>query len=610
MNAAHLRTFLWLRWRLRVNQLRKGGIANAVILAVLAVAAVVLAVGMFVGGLLGGYFGLLKASPELRLLIWDGVVIAFLFSWSVGLLTELQRTDALTLERFLHLPVSPAGVFLINYLSSLVTLTTVLFVPAMAGLLLGQLLDGRPAVLLGFPLLASFVLAVTALTYLFQGWLARLMSNPRRRRTVIVFVTLGFILVFQLPNLLNVVVRPWDRGPGDAATWRNTEKQEAEKALGEGRLKTDEYNRRVQEIDREYRERDRQSDLRQWDEAGRIARLVNTVLPPGWLPLGAAGLPEGSVVPALLGTAGLTLIGGLCLWRAYRSTLRLYTGWDSAGVRRSEPVAAAARSDRTPVIEWRFPWVSEYASAVAAAGLRSLTRAPEAKMMLVAPVIMVVVFAGLVLSNSAKIPESVRPLMAVGAAAMVSLTGIQLVGNQFGYDRAGFRAFVLSPAPRREILLGKNLAIAPLILGLGVFVATLVGCAYPMRPDHYPATAAQLASMFLIYCLLANALSILAPIPMAPGATQPSNVRLVPVLLHMAFLCVFPIALVPVLVPPLVEGLLAELAVLRGWPISLVLSLAVLAAVVPVYRRVLTWEGDLLAAREQAILEVVTSKAE
>ena len=31
--------------------------------------------------------------------------------------------------------------------------------------------------------LAAFVFALTALTYQFQGWLAALMSNPRRRRT-------------------------------------------------------------------------------------------------------------------------------------------------------------------------------------------------------------------------------------------------------------------------------------------------------------------------------------------------------------------------------------------------------------------------------------------
>jgi hypothetical protein len=37
VNWQHLSAFLWLRWRLRLNQLRRGGIANIIVLALLAV---------------------------------------------------------------------------------------------------------------------------------------------------------------------------------------------------------------------------------------------------------------------------------------------------------------------------------------------------------------------------------------------------------------------------------------------------------------------------------------------------------------------------------------------------------------------------------------------
>ena len=47
------------------------------------------------------------------------LIVGFLFFWSIGLLTELQRTEPLSLSKFLHLPVSVNGAFLINYLSSL-----------------------------------------------------------------------------------------------------------------------------------------------------------------------------------------------------------------------------------------------------------------------------------------------------------------------------------------------------------------------------------------------------------------------------------------------------------------------------------------------------------
>ncbi len=56
--------------------------------------------------------------------------------------------------------------------------------------------------------LAAFLLMITAPTYQFQGWLASLMSNPRRRRAVVVGTTMAFVLMFQLPNLLNVYYTP------------------------------------------------------------------------------------------------------------------------------------------------------------------------------------------------------------------------------------------------------------------------------------------------------------------------------------------------------------------------------------------------------------------
>ena len=122
------------------------------------------------------------------------------------LLAELHRSDPLSLDKFLHLPVSITGIFLINYLSSLVNPILIIFVPAMFALGIGLAIAKGPALLLLLPLVAAFLLMVTALTYQFQGWLAALMVNKRRRRTIIVLLTMGVILVFQLPNLINMVV--------------------------------------------------------------------------------------------------------------------------------------------------------------------------------------------------------------------------------------------------------------------------------------------------------------------------------------------------------------------------------------------------------------------
>ena len=155
MNPQHLRAFFWLQWRLRINQLKRGGIANIVIISLLAAASLFLTALLFVIFLLVGLLALGDASPTVVMLVWDGLVAAYLFFWMIGLLADLQRTEALSLTKFLHLPVSLSGVFVLNYVASLLSFNLILFAPAMAGLALGQLISRGPATLLVFPLLAS-----------------------------------------------------------------------------------------------------------------------------------------------------------------------------------------------------------------------------------------------------------------------------------------------------------------------------------------------------------------------------------------------------------------------------------------------------------------------
>ena len=65
--------------------------------------------------------------------------------------------------------------------------------------------------------------------------------------------------------------------------------------------------------------------------------------------------------------------------------------------------------------------------------------------------------------------------------AFVLFGVVQLMSNQFGFDRDGFRVFVLSAARRRDILLGKNLSFAPLVLGMAAIVLVVLQVLCPLR---------------------------------------------------------------------------------------------------------------------------------
>ena len=143
---------LWLRWRLTRNQWRRGG-----------------AVGMrsslmFLAGRTACWawpaawpawraatLGLSHASPESSMLAWDVLVAVFLFFWTIGIITELQRSEIIDVGRLLHLPVSLRDVFLLNYAASHLSFSLALTLPAMLGLAVGLVLARGPGMAAAVP---------------------------------------------------------------------------------------------------------------------------------------------------------------------------------------------------------------------------------------------------------------------------------------------------------------------------------------------------------------------------------------------------------------------------------------------------------------------------
>jgi hypothetical protein len=617
VNWQQLRALVWLRWRLMVNQWRRAGTLNAVLMTVFAVCLVSLAIPLFIGCLVAGLTVIPKAQPAHLLYAWDGLVIGFLFFWMTGLLTELQRTEPLSLMKFLHLPVSVNGAFLINYLTSLVRLSLILFLPMMVGFCLALVIVKGAALLIAWPLLAAFVLMITAVTYQFQGWLASLMTNPRRRRTVVVVSTTLFVLVMQAPNLLNWFGF-WGAGVRADRAARAKVDEEVEKLrqlLARNEIDVTEFMRRQEELTQQHDDAKKQANRDQLAQIQQMARLANQVLPIGWLPLGVMSAAEGRPLPAILGCLGMTLIGSASLWRAYRTTVRLYLGeFNSGGSKRPVAVAAkpsekAVRQSKVLLLERRLPGVSEPVSAIALGTLRSLLRSPEAKMMMLTLVIFYAIGGAALLKAPLNTPALLRPLFAIAGMLCVMFGVLQFVSNQFGFDRDGFRVFVLCPASRRDILLGKNLGFAIPTLATAAVAMVVVQFVTPMRIDHFLAVIPLYVSMYLLYCVMANLISIFAPLYIAPGSFKPANPKLKTVLLQMLlFMVLFPLAQIPTLLPLGIEAGAEQLGWTTHVPIFLLLSLVECAVIVWLYRLVLDWQGDLLQRREQRILEIVTNK--
>jgi len=539
-----------------------------------------------VGALVGGIFGLGTAKPLVIMGVWFGMTALFLFLWLIGLINELQRSESIDLQRLMHLPVSLGQIFVVNYLASHLALSVVLLLPAMMGMAIGLAISRSPIMLLLVPLALAMIFMITAWTYYLRGWLATLMSNPRRRRTVIMCITIGFILLAQGPNFYFNVIQRFDR-PASGAT------------PAEARLQREAKNK---------------------TNEGKFNQLLaaQKYIPPLWVPVGAQALAEGRALPALLGTLGCFALGALGLRRAYRSTLRFYHGESGGGkiAAQTKPVrvpgaATIPTKAGTRFLELRIPGVPEQASALALATFRSMLRAPEVKIAWGTSFLVIVIVGGsLLFRNATKVSEVVKPFIATGGVAFSVFLLVQFLANQFGFDRDGFRALMLWPADRRLILVGKNLACLPASLGFGLMLLALMTALLHLSALVLLASLFQLVALLFLAGLVGNLLSILVPYRIQAGSMKPTKMPGLAMVVLMLCQMFFPIAMAPAFVPALAEFLWRK----AGWPdavpVNLLLSLGLAMLTGLAYWQTLGPLGRLLQRRETKILSVVTVEVE
>jgi ABC-2 type transport system permease protein len=584
MNWTQLCTILWLRWRLSRNQFHRGGAITAVLSIIAMVIAVVMVFVGGVGGLLAGAIGLAKARPETIMLVWDALVGAFLFLWLIGVIAEIQRSESIDLPRLLHLPVSLRGVFVMNYLASHFNPILMFALSAALGLSLGLTWSNGLVMVLLVPLVLTFTFMVTAWTYCLRGWLVALTVNPRKRRNVIMVITLSFVLLSQAPNLyFNVYLRHRAPRPPAPQTVNNS-------PGGANPVQTDNKPKGI---------------------IPPAFLAAHNYVPVLWVPKGARALAEGNAWPAIWGSLGALLLGVAGLAQAYRSTLRFYLGAEKTGPARPRAVAPVTGVPRRNFLEKQVPLVSDDVAALALATFRGFTRAPEVKMALFTNILVLVALAGVMFAQGGKTTNVAAQLFIGVAAVGITFFGlIQLMFNQFGYDRDGFRALVLLPTRRRDVLLGKNLALVPVVLFLGLGLLALLAVLARLPILVVLAAGFQLLAMFLLLCIVGNFLSALVPYRISAGSLKPAKPPLKVVLIILVAQFFLPVLMIPVFIPPALGMLSAHLDWLPGALVDAILSLLLLELTLFLYRAALNPLGRLLDRREKQILQVVCQENE
>ena len=228
--------------------------------------------------------------------------------------------------------------------------------------------------------------------------------------------------------------------------------------------------------------------------AGLVGALFGQIAPvlfrhADWIPL-LRWTPPGAVAYSLTTgpgkghAAAFTLaLGGVSLCAA---ALIAITYWLSrraivGGGRRRRVRAKLDKPANETYTGWDLPLMSPALSAVVEKELRYVMRNAQVRMMTFMPLILIMIR----LINRRSFERVGRGdgfgtdfssygegLLATGGVLYVFLILAGLFCNQFAFESAGMRTFVLSPERRKTILLGKNIALAvvALIFSAGLLI--------------------------------------------------------------------------------------------------------------------------------------------
>ncbi|MHC4126522.1 MAG: hypothetical protein ACYSRR_08755, partial [Planctomycetota bacterium] len=251
------------------------------------------------------------------------------------------------------------------------------------------------------------------------------------------------------------------------------------------------------------------------------------------------------------------------------------------------------------------------AAALALAFFNSLKRAPEVKMALATNFIILLLLGPMIyVRHLSDLSNNLKLFIASGGPIMFTFLGMShLMFNQFGFDRGGFRQLALLPVPRRHILLGKNLALLPIAVGIGLTLLVLVKIILRISFTIVLAAGLQLLATFLLLSIAGNLISILVPYRITPGSMKRTKTSAMTTLQIYISRLLSPLSMVPMFIPPAI-GLLFSLDWLPAGSVNLLLSTVLLGLLVFFYRLSLPGLGNLMLRREKQILQVVTEKVE
>ena len=317
-----------------------------------------------------------------------------------------------------------------------------------------------------------------------------------------------------------------------------------------------------------------------------------------------------NVLPGILATLAMLVGGCASLWLAFNSSMKKYTGADVFKVKaKSTRIDADWRNSRQFK---KLPGTDNIAGPIAKATITNLLRAPEILAALL-PIAATFLLGGPYLLgwDGYDVPDSILLWLPMGMLFITLIGFPAFLFSTFSYDRDGFRAWVLSPAPREKILHGKNIGIGILTVGCGWISLLLLQCFLPVSFGWFLGMLVQVPAVFLLIALMGNLVSVFCPIGFKRGSMQPVNVSVLSALAIYVGVFLGPtLAMIPTFISFAISQLIMSSGIstqmAAGW-CFLMLSILQLLISWGIYRWCLGPLGKWLWLQETKIVDVVAN---
>lgn len=331
----------------------------------------------------------------------------------------------------------------------------------------------------------------------------------------------------------------------------------------------------------------------QFSRALELAAQVQGVLPPG-LAADAIALVSHERywggVACLLGLAALTLAVGFLLHLRIRAQFHGENLSEAAAQPREKQV-------QSPQVGWHLPGFSQSVAAVFEKEMRYLSRSGPMLLTLIMPIFMLIIFRlgplNALRHSSAlsRTPDMAFP----GAAAYALLVLTNLVYNSFGGEGGGLQFFYASPVSFSQIVLGKNLTHAGVLILNALFA--WVAVTYLYGAPHLAVTVATMAGLIFAAPLnftAGNLLSIYSPKKRDFATFGRQNVSQTTVLASFGM---------QIVIVGLGAGVFTVAKLYHNLWIAVLLFLILAAISIPIYLAVLRSMDRIAVQRRETLLE-------